>query len=656
MKTRSFSLRSRGRSPRYTTVLFIGFATVAVAALIWTAERLARMDRVLEARQLEERRAAAADRIVVSLGQALLAEERRLTDLPGTEPLPPGSGAAQLLAGPSEVRVWPEHGLLYYPVAPAGREAPGHLYAEAEKREFVDGDYRRAASALSDLARSSDPAIRAGAQIRLARNLRKAGDGEAALKVYGGLIASPPDGISFAGVPVELAARRARCVLLEDLGRDEALTQEVASLDEALRAGRWRLDRETYLFYRGEMGRWLGRAPEEDQERLALAEAVLWLWQNRQALAEVERGTSGRSVFRGHGAAVVVLWRVLNKELTALAAGPAYQRGRWLEPVLLGPEFSDVGAALRDEDGSLVLGREPGPESGPVTFRPASLSGLPWSVEVFAADDAEIAAQFAQRRRLMTAGLAILALIVLAASYFFGRAVSRELAAARLQSDFVSAVSHEFRTPLTSMRQFTEMLVEDEGLGPEKRRAYYGAQERATRRLSRLVESLLDFGRMEAGARPYRLERIDAGRLAASTLEEFRQVSGADGLVAECAVPDEGPAVDADRDALVQALWNLLDNAVKYSEARPFVRVEVEDGDPVAIRVRDRGVGIPPSERKRIFRKFVRGSSAGATGIKGTGIGLAMVKHIVDAHGGKVLVDEAPGGGTVFTIQLPRGG
>jgi signal transduction histidine kinase len=656
MKARASVLRSRGQAPRHTTALFIGIATVAVAALVWTAERLARLDRVLEARQLEERRAAAADRIVASLGQVLLAEEGRLTDLSESAPFPPGSGAALLLAGSSEIRVWPEHGLLYYPVAPAGREAPARLYAEAEKREFVDGDCRRAAAVLRVMADSADPAIRAGARFRLARNLRKAGDGETALDVYSGLIASPPAGISFAGVAVDLAARRARCVLLEDLGQDEALAREALSLDEGLQAGRWRLDRETYLFYRAETSRWLGRAPEEDEERLALAEAVLWLWQNRRVLAEVERGTSGRSVFRGHGTAVVVLWRVLKEGLTALAAGPAYQRTQWLEPVLLGPAFRDVGAALRDGSGSLVFGQEPGPESAPVTVRPASLSGLPWSVEVSAADRAEIVAQFAQRRRLMTAGLATLALIVLAASYFVGRAVSRELAAARLQSDFVSAVSHEFRTPLTSMRQFTEMLVEDEGLGPEKRRAYYGAQERATRRLSRLVESLLDFGRMEAGARPYRLEPIDAGRLATSTLEEFRQESGADQLVAECAVPDEGPAVKADGDALAQALWNLFDNAVKYSEARPFIRIEVEAGDPVAIRVRDRGVGIPPSERKRIFRKFVRGSSAGITGIKGTGIGLAMVKHIVDAHGGRVLVDAAPGGGSVFTIQLPRGG
>ena len=123
----------------------------------------------------------------------------------------------------------------------------------------------------------------------------------------------------------------------------------------------------------------------------------------------------------------------------------------------------------------------------------------------------------------------------------------------------------------------------------------------------------------------------------------------------ECSVPDEGPAVKADREALPQALWNLLDNAVKYSGQSPVVRIEVEAGNPVAIRVRDRGFGILPSERGRILRKFVRGSSAKACGVKGTGIGLAMVKHIVDAHAGKVLVESEPGKGSTFTILLPSG-
>jgi two-component system phosphate regulon sensor histidine kinase PhoR len=289
-------------------------------------------------------------------------------------------------------------------------------------------------------------------------------------------------------------------------------------------------------------------------------------------------------------------------------------------------------------------------------MRFASSTALPWDIVVTTADFAGEMGSFAQRRRLMIAGLAALALLIIAVSYLMARAVSRELAAAQLQSDFVSAVSHEFRTPLTSMRQFTEMLVEDDNLPPEKRRSFYRAQERATRRLSRLVESLLDFGRMEAGARPYRLEPLDAGRLVRTVVNEFRRDHESNGFSIDCVLPADRATVNGDGDALTQALWNVLDNAVKYSGDSRTVRVEVEGGTSVAIRVLDQGYGIPPSEQAQILGKFARGSAAGLHGIKGTGIGLAMVKHIVDAHGGKLLIDSMPGRGSTFTIQLPAGG
>jgi signal transduction histidine kinase len=442
---------------------------------------------------------------------------------------------------------------------------------------------------------------------------------------------------------------------LKELNNQEQLEQEAQSLRDDLQDRRWRLDRASYLYYSDQAAQWLSQKPEPANKQQALADAVVWLWQNWKAIGYIEQDSSGRRSLRFHENSVTALWRVSNNWLAAVVAGSAYQQSRWFDPLFKGSDFSGVYVGFRDADGALVYGNEP-PTDFPITTRLVSATGLPWDIALVNADLEAGLNQFAQRRRLMMMGLGMLALIVITASYFIGRAVSRELAAARLQSDFVSAVSHEFRTPLTSMRQFTEMLVEDENLPPEKRHTYYLAQERATSRLSRLVESLLDFGRMEAGARPYRLERLDISLLVRRVVEEFKQETSANGLKIGFSVPEDGPIVNGDLEALAQAIWNLLDNAVKYSGDGPVLRVEVEAGSQAAIRVQDKGFGISPSERNRILRKFVRGSSAKELGIKGTGIGLAMVKHIVDAHGGKVLIDSELGKGSTFTILLPLGG
>jgi signal transduction histidine kinase len=197
-------------------------------------------------------------------------------------------------------------------------------------------------------------------------------------------------------------------------------------------------------------------------------------------------------------------------------------------------------------------------------------------------------------------------------------------------------------------------LLADATVQPEKRRVYQDAEVRATDRLQRLVEALLDFGRMESGHRPYRFERLSAGSLAQDLVEEFRREAVPRDFVLHCTVDGTRCMVDADPEALSRALWNLLDNAVKYGGDNRKIQVIVQrDGAAVHLTIRDHGLGIPAGERKRIFEKFVRGEVARSQGIKGTGIGLAMVKHIVEAHGGRIDVESTLGKGSAFTNSLP---
>jgi signal transduction histidine kinase len=639
-----------------TTFLFLAAAILSVFALVWMGLRLIQQDRALEARSLEEKREAAADRIVTALEQVLSIEERKFVD-PQTVDFSPAAEDFLIVSMDSEgIRVWPEKSLLYYPVVPSGSEASPRLFVNAERAEFQARDYNRAITLLRPLSKSEEPLTQAAAKLRLARNLRKADRLDEALVTYHELAnLTAHSSLSISGVPIELAARRARCTLLEKLDDSDQLLLEAKSLYDDLIGRRWRLDRAAYFYYIDLAAGWLGLEPEPDLRPRALAEAVVWLWENSQATSSIDQSKAGRRSLRIHDRSITVLWQKSKDGMAAVVAGPLYQQSQWYDPLFLSPDFSSANICLYDLGGTLVYGKNP-PTDIPFTSRSALASGLPWDIAVVNANLESDLGQFAQRRRLMMMGLGILVFLVIAVSYLISRAVSRELAAARLQADFVSAVSHEFRTPLTSMRQFTEMLNEDDSLPDEKRRVFYKAQARATSRLSRLVESLLDFGRMEAGARPYRLEQIDAGRLAKDVVKEYLQETGSEGSRIECVVPDAALKVKGDREALAQALWNLIDNSVKYSAEGQIVHVEVEAGNQVAISVRDQGFGIPPAEKSRILHKFVRGSNAKAHGIKGTGIGLAVVKHVIDAHGGDLLIDSEPGKGSTFTILLPAGG
>jgi signal transduction histidine kinase len=321
-----------------------------------------------------------------------------------------------------------------------------------------------------------------------------------------------------------------------------------------------------------------------------------------------------------------------------------------IEPPQL-PSAGRVFAAAVDSEGRLVAGRRD--RSGRAVIRTAAESKLPWTLYVTAEQPPPLSGMPANQRYLLF-GMGVMAIFLVAGTYFAARAIRGEIAISRMQSDFVAAVSHEFRSPLTSIRQLSEILALGRAPTEDRRQLYYDTLVRETQRLQRLVEALLNFGRMEAGARPYRFEEIDASALVVDVAGEFRHHAEESGQRIELSGPGYPCVVQADPEALAVALRNLIDNALKYSPKQPAIWVEwgLEDGR-VVIRVRDEGAGITAQERKTIFRRFVRGSAAAAGNVRGSGVGLAMVLHIVDAHHGDIHLTSEPGRGSTFTVRLP---
>jgi signal transduction histidine kinase len=256
------------------------------------------------------------------------------------------------------------------------------------------------------------------------------------------------------------------------------------------------------------------------------------------------------------------------------------------------------------------------------------------------------------RRRIVVGGIVLACVLMIAASYGLYRITTRELLLARQQNDFVAAVSHEFRTPLTSMRHLLDLLV-TRGIRDEDRKAeYYRLLSGETDRLQRMVETLLSFGRIDAAAHVWTLEPLTVEEMVEGVVGDFRREVGERPLVIEI---DPGlPSIRGDRDALERAVWNLLENAAKYSPGESPIRLFARhDGEAVVIGVEDRGIGIPVSEQQRVFQKFVRGDEAKRAGIRGVGVGLALVKRIAEAHGGRVHVTSEVGAGSTFTLVLP---
>ncbi|MDX2052709.1 MAG: HAMP domain-containing sensor histidine kinase [Polyangiaceae bacterium] len=231
--------------------------------------------------------------------------------------------------------------------------------------------------------------------------------------------------------------------------------------------------------------------------------------------------------------------------------------------------------------------------------------------------------------------------------------VRREANLSRLQSDFVSKVSHELKTPLTSIRLFTETLELRRGDTAAEDKCIQGLG-RESARLTALIDRLLDWGRMESGRREYVMRDTDLRAVMVAALEAFESVRAGREVDLNVELPQESVTVDADRGAIEDALFNLLTNAYKYGGRPPRVGLRLKlEGKFVRISVSDNGLGIPHSEHKRIFQKFYRVDDRLSREREGSGLGLAIVKHVMKAHKGRVEVESSPGQGSVFSLVFP---
>ncbi len=354
----------------------------------------------------------------------------------------------------------------------------------------------------------------------------------------------------------------------------------------------------------------------------------------------------------------VILVAVLRKidgapVLAAISRDPEVLRRDILDKTLGNQEGPTILAVI-DQEGRPVFARQPLDRADRIVTAPLGEALPRWRLALYQAHGMSPLEAVRRQIAIFTVVFGLLLVVIAAGLVATFRLVRRETEMARLKADFVANVSHDLKTPLSLIRMFGETLEMGRVSDETTRQEYYRVITRESERLSRLIDNVLDFSRIEGGRRTYHMAPTPVEPLVRETLEAFSYPLLQQAFKVDVDVAPDLPEVPMDADAVGQALSNLVDNAIKYSGERKAIRLEAHlKSGQLALSVADEGIGIPVEEQERIFEKFYRVGRSETQGRRGSGVGLALVHHIAQAHRGRVSVESRPGEGSRFTLWLP---
>jgi len=547
--------------------------------------------------------------------------------------------------------------------------------AEFQRRNFLDAVslYRR----IFD--RTDNNQIKAWILNRIARCEIKRGDYKQALSAYRSIIADFSDLFTESGRPLELTSRLAMLDAFR-LDKDhENFFLESLHNFRLLEQNIWSLDGEQVKVYAtslknlidgvmaanssedmpGNYARSIGDIQGAIDKKLGvwqLTEAVRQniLPSSKEMLLDLSSNSPQvqKNAFEFEGDDILVFWIPMDREFL----GSLVQVSDLAEAIDTqikenGP--SDVSIVLRSSLSDKIVFGDADVNQGSAVltdFFPENFP--PWRLELYQTGEGE--SGFVLHKNIFFWTILALLVIVFFGSGLIIRTLIQEMNLLNLKSEFIASVSHEFKTPLTAMGAVLERLLNDEVKDQKKTKEYYRILSHDSERLKRLVKNVLDFTKIEDGKRDYKLKAIDITLLVCQEVDSFQNEVKMTGVKMDIGTDDDIPLVFADEEAISQALHNILDNAAKFSGPEKKIEIKIiHRQDSVEIAVQDRGVGIPESEQKKVFEKFYRGKQAFSVSPTGTGLGLTLVKHIMDAHGGDVIIKSQPGKGTYISLILP---
>jgi signal transduction histidine kinase/tetratricopeptide (TPR) repeat protein len=561
---------------------------------------------------------------------------------------------------------------------------------QAENYEFLQNNYRGAVSILKDLLKvTEDKNLQGELLNRIARNYMKENNFDAAIAIYTDIIRNFPESRTSSGtlLPVTVRFQLAECYLRSGK-KEEALKETLEAYEEVIRKYH-NLSENQFSAYASLTSEKFKNILDENPEIISSDPSYINNFENLNILYQKKINewqvinnlknecipNISRELMqdKGYSENVLRYSKKIGPEefliVSSLIPDQTKTQAKGIAGIKINNTFLEdsllhdikVNSGLKEDEGFALTDPGGGIIAGDTTLYNKSTNIVsyfddnfpPWRIEV--AGEITSPLLFKGFYKSFYFWTILTMMVILAFGIvIIGRTISHEKEILKLKSDFVSSVSHEFKTPITSIKALTERLLDGTMKDPERMREYYSVISQEAENLSHLVGNILDFSKMEEGKKQYNIEETDfKGWLEQTVTDFFIKVTRRKFKI-HTNNTEPSVQVKIDKNAMKLAVNNLLDNAIKFSSEYSEIKVILEkQGEKILLKIKDDGIGIPKNEQLKIFEKFYRGKNALQHSTTGTGLGLTIVKQIVEAHKGEVLVESEPGAGSTFNILLP---
>jgi signal transduction histidine kinase/tetratricopeptide (TPR) repeat protein len=561
---------------------------------------------------------------------------------------------------------------------------------QAENYEFIQNNYQGAISDLKELLKvTKDKDLQGQILNRIARNYMKLNNFEAAITTYTEIIRSFPESRTSSGtlLPVTVRFQLTECYLRSGKKKD-ALKATLLAFKEVIQ-NYHKLSENQFSAYASLARETFNKIRDENPEITSSDTSFIKNFENLNILYQkkisewqvinnlktecipnifselIQNSGYSENTFRyskrvGPEEFLIVLSRIPD-QTNSQSKGIAGIKidNTFLEDSLL-PEIIAISGLKKETDYALsdINGRI---MAGDTAFLSKSTNITsyfdnnfpPWRIDLTGEIIRPLLLREFYRSFYFWTILAMLFFLVFGI-VIIGKTIAHEKEILKLKSDFVSSVSHEFKTPITSIKALTERLLEGSMKDPKRMREYYSVISREAENLSHLVANFLDFSKMEEGKKQYNFEETDFKTWLEQTIDDFFNKIPRRRFKIQTNIVKPLVLAKIDKNAMKLAVNNLLDNAVKFSPENSEIKVVLEkQGEKLLLKIKDDGIGIPKNEQASIFEKFYRGKDASHFSTTGTGLGLTIVKQIVEAHGGTIEVESEVGKGSTFSVILP---